>query len=315
MSNGTPENVVQAIYLRCQQGQILWERPRGGLRVNISPPKYFVALGQEDKPFRLCLESNAGTNFQVFLEQTDGVSESSSGNGERRKLLPFITPKKKKSSTCYRINSPSATIYVESQHGDQDLLTTSPPPSTTTTSGSKDPYQVKISYEIEELKIPQEGFSDDECRPCSDPEVLQLYCEADVVARGEILSVLPSTTRKGMDNLHIKSNLVVHQNHPVFQPLKSGNKNLQKFLLQDTPTFDQDSPKKVPKLAKSSYFGGIVSHPSKCAAQSGPGQFLWLIKLSFGRPKIGCVVYWDRWMQVAKQAEALDKANCRLVYQ
>lgn len=27
------------------------------------------------------------------------------------------------------------------------------------------------------------------------------------------------------------------------------------------------------------------------------------------------VVYWDRWMQVAKQAEALDKANCRLVYQ
>lgn len=109
-----------------------------------------------------------------------------------------------------------------------------------------------------------------------------------LVARGEILSVLPSTTRKGMDNLHIKSNLVVHQNHPVFQPLKSGNKNLQKFLLQDTPTFDQDSPKKVPKLAKSSYFGGIVSHPSKCAAQSGPGQFLWLIKLSFGRPKIGC---------------------------
>lgn len=137
------------------------------------------------------------------------------------------------------------------------------------------------------------------------------------VARGEILSVSPSSKRKGMDNLHIRSNLLIHQNYAVFQPLKSGNKNLQKLLLQETSTFDQDSPIKMKssKPGKSSFFGGVISHPSKCAAQNGPGQFLWLIKLSFGRPKIGCVVYWDRWISLAKDADKSGSASCALVYQ
>lgn len=150
--SGTPENVVQAIYLRCQKGQILWERPRGGLRVNIFPPKYFKVLNQ---PFRLCLETHLGSNFQVFLEQTSEGGEGRDGDLERRKLLPFISPTKK-SSTCYRIASPSANLYVESQNQPEEergLAT----PSTFTTP--KDAYQVKISYEIEQLKVPQEGYS------------------------------------------------------------------------------------------------------------------------------------------------------------
>ena len=120
-----------------------------------------------------------------------------------------------------------------------------------------------------------------------------------------------------MDNLHIKSNFVIHQNHPVFQPLKPGNKNLQKFLAEETKTFDQNSPQKSPKERgnKSTFYGGIISHPSKCGAQNGPGEFLWLIKLSFGKPKIGCVIYYDRWVKIAKEAKKSEIANCPLVYQ
>jgi hypothetical protein len=108
---------------------------------------------------------------------------------------------------------------------------------------------------------------------------------------------------------------MIHQNHPVFQPLKAGNKNLQKFLNQEIRSFDEDAPRKVSKSSKSSLFGGILAHPTKCAAQSGPGDFLWLVKLNFGRPKIGCVIYWDKWTQLAKEAVQSGSANCPLVYQ
>jgi len=139
--SGSSENIVQAVYLRCQQGHILWERPRGGLRVNISPPPYlYRSDAAEPESFQLCLESNTGSHFQVFLEQS-----SSDDDEDRRKLLPFLSPE---STTCYRIATSSATLYVESQRGDEEK-----------SPKSKDAYQVKISYEIEESKIRTSGFN------------------------------------------------------------------------------------------------------------------------------------------------------------
>jgi hypothetical protein len=147
--SGSPENIVQAVYLRCQQGQIVWERPRGGLRVNISPPPYlFRSVSSEAETFRLCLESNTGSNFQVFLEQNHDSQDESDDEDSRRKLLPFLSPE---STTCYRISTPIATLYVESQSQQEKEGVESPK--------SREAYQVKISYEIEESKSSKGGFS------------------------------------------------------------------------------------------------------------------------------------------------------------
>lgn len=90
---------------------------------------------------------------------------------------------------------------------------------------------------------------------------------------------------------------------------------MQELLAKDIGLINEDAPgKALMSKDNKSLFGAVISHPSKCAAQTGPGEFLWLLKLSFGRPKIECVIYWDTWVNLASAAKHDGTADCPLVF-
>jgi hypothetical protein len=109
------------------------------------------------------------------------------------------------------------------------------------------------------------------------------------------MKVMPGRT---YDSIYIKSDLVLHQNHPVFTPQ---TKPIQKFLARSPQRFDMDRPQKLSRMKKGQAYEGILSHPASCSATTGEGDFLWLVKFRFGLAMPDCSLYWDKWLEIAKK--------------
>ncbi len=90
---------VQTLSLGCSRGRIVWEFPKGGLQVRLSP--------NLRAPYKLCLEDEEGgrraSAHRILLEESPGH-------------LLHILSTRGKNSDCYRISGPSAVLYIES-HG------------------------------------------------------------------------------------------------------------------------------------------------------------------------------------------------------
>ncbi|KAG8182525.1 hypothetical protein JTE90_002063 [Oedothorax gibbosus] len=137
---------VHPVYLRCREGKVHWEYPRGALRI-------LLRLGRAAKEFQGCLKvSNVSSGASLYLE------------GHRELSLLHRNDSNSGLQRCFRSSGGQVALFLEAS-GD---------------SLKKDVFG--FVYDLQPIQ--PETFS--ECRPCTDKELIYSFCTSDFVVRGTI---------------------------------------------------------------------------------------------------------------------------------
>lgn len=238
LTNGVPRG-VQPLYLRCTQGHIKWHYPRGALRVLIRPSL---------SSFQACVRvASNSTGARLFLE------------GDRT-LFPVFSPGVGELYRCFTSRKGQIALYIEADPP-VDLL-------------KKD--TVDFGYDL----VARHNLADDmeECRPCTDTEILQSFCTSDFVLQGTVSS--------------LTSNAAVQSSELIVRASKIIRDNLH------SPWTD------------SKYI--TLHRPLKCGTKSGSGEFLFLGRWRLGLPVVHCAPRLSHWKEIRRTALDEDSNECQL---
>ncbi|XP_035213717.1 meteorin-like protein, partial [Stegodyphus dumicola] len=233
---------IQPLYLRCTQGRIKWYYPRGALRVLLRPPL---------STFQGCVRIAANsTGARLYLE------------GEK-KLYPLYKAgdgKPEDLHRCFTSRKSQVALYVEADPP-LDIL-------------KKD--TIEFTYDL----MPQKNLADDmeECRPCSDDEILQSFCTSDFVIQGTV-SALHHNPEAQTSELNIRASAIIRNN-----PHKSWSN--AKYV--------------------------TLYRPLKCGTKAGMGEFLFLGRWRLGQPVIHCAPRLSHWKEIRRKAISEGTSQCHL---
>lgn len=238
LTNGVTRS-VQPLYLRCTQGHITWHYPRGALRALIRPT--FPS-------FQACIRiSPNSSGARLFLE------------GEK-KLFPLYKPGDANLYKCFTSRKSQIALYIEADPP-KDLL-------------KKD--TVEFSYDL----AAQHNLADDmeECRPCTDTEILQSFCTSDFIIQGTVSSLNDKPSMQ-VTELSIRTTKLIRDN--------------------------------VHKSWMNSKYV-TLNRPLKCGTKSGVGEFLFLGRWRLGLPVIHCAPRLSHWKEIRRKALSDDTNECQL---
>ncbi|XP_078729069.1 meteorin-like isoform X1 [Lampetra fluviatilis] len=252
-----PRSVSQ-IYLRCTQGSVDWLYPQGALQIQlpVPPPPSPAATAPATLPgdpgageASLCVRAARGSRgASVFAEQPWGLelllAEAEAPGRVRCTPLPL------------------GRIYVQAAP------------------------QTDISRHVARFRFELRAAGDtngvdagrDECRPCTDAEILRSACSSDFVIGGHILSVHPdrdadeAVIAVRVARVYRHRGDVDHRLRRLLLPPPAGD------LSVGNATGAQEPP---PPLL-------LVRTPLRCGARAGRGEFLLAGSLHFGRPRLDC---------------------------
>lgn len=104
---------VVSIYLRCSAGKIVWNYPRGAIRILLRKPIHL------QKNFRACLKIYPTTHSSLPFE-TDDIDPSRTKNKMARifleapkRLIPLFDDDKDVKVKCFRSINEQVVLYVE----------------------------------------------------------------------------------------------------------------------------------------------------------------------------------------------------------
>ncbi|CAL4118046.1 unnamed protein product [Meganyctiphanes norvegica] len=261
---GQELGVVEPVYLSCASGRVEWQYPRAGLRVILRSPR-----GQ-DRDFRACIKGD--TNFAGARLLLEG----------HRSLIPLLakddqTPRHL--PRCFNSYKGQAAVYLEAE------------PTIDDPSNLKKQVAA-FNYDLQTLPKGSVYDPQDECRPCSDEEVLQLYCSGDFVARGSIIRV--------EDDPELSRTLIIIRATKLFQQTSPIFKHTTAQAENDLNALDSAGPAYI----------GTLEVPLKCGARSGLGEFLVMGDLRLGSPILRCATRYEDWEKLAIKLH--DRAHCVL---
>lgn len=145
---------IQPVYLRCREGIVEWQYPRGALRI-------ILQMGQSGKEFRGCLKVESfSSGATLFLEKPQSLKYLSGLSEENMN---------KKNQICFKSVDGHVAFFLEAR-GNHGIV-------------KKEVF--RLMYDLEPVK--SRGYSD--CHPCSKRELVYLFCTSDFVARGFISSL------------------------------------------------------------------------------------------------------------------------------
>ncbi|XP_076069381.1 meteorin-like protein [Oratosquilla oratoria] len=259
---------VQPVNLGCSSGRVEWRYPRGALRISFSLEHYH-SKGRE---FHGCIKAD---------KHFDGARVYIEGH---RSLLPLFSPndgKPRELVRCFTSFKGHVSLYVEAE------------PVTDTLR--KD----VAAFEYDLLSLPKDTSFDplEECRPCSEDEMVRQYCRSDFVARG-IITGVSNDPRLLKTQVTVSASKVFQQTSPVFrpvhrQPLDPGNNALRAD-------------------AATGSYEGVVQVPLKCGAQHGEGEFIFMGRIRLGEPMLWCAPRRIEWAEITKRALSAGSAHCIL---
>uniref|UniRef100_A0A2R5L442 Putative secreted protein n=1 Tax=Ornithodoros turicata TaxID=34597 RepID=A0A2R5L442_9ACAR len=237
---------VVPVYLRCDQGTIVWHYPRGALRV-------LLRHGTSGRDFRACVRvASNSSGAAIHLE------------GHRRLLPVFQGPREDGEDTvrCFASYRGQVALFLEATPGPHLRRNT-----------------LRLWYHLTPVSSPRELLKDDtECRPCSDRELLHLYCSSDFVVEGNV-SRLQHVTRRDVTEIHVRATRI-HRSDST--PRGSGD---TMFLLE---------------------------RPLKCGTRAGRGSFLFVGQLVLGRSTLRCAPRLEHWKELRDRATRKGTAACAL---
>lgn len=263
---------VQPVYLSCSSGRVEWQYPRAGLRVILRSP-------HKDRDFQACIKGDPKfEGARVYLEGY-------------RSLLPLFAlddGRPQELVRCFTSYKGQAALYVEAEPSADDL--------------KKE--VAAFDYDLQTLAKGKIYDPLEECRPCSEDEILRLYCSGDFVARGSIERVeddsdLATTT------ITIRASKLFQQTSPVFRHAHARERDEKAW----------ESAYGVSNSIRGGGGGvaeytGRVDVPIQCGARAGEGEFLVMGVMRLGKPILRCAPRHSEWVKIAKAARA--NAQCVL---
>lgn len=145
---------VMPIYLRCSRGNVKWFFPRGGLRV-------VLKLGTSGRDFRGCIRvaRNSTRNARIYIE----------GRRQLHQIYAADDGKHEDLFRCFVSYNSFIALFIETE------------------PNSAHPHDhVIFGYDLQAAN--KETFADDmdECKPCTNEQLLSLFCSADFAFTGMV---------------------------------------------------------------------------------------------------------------------------------
>ncbi|KAK8731409.1 hypothetical protein OTU49_007592 [Cherax quadricarinatus] len=264
---------VQPVYLSCSSGRVEWQYPRAGLRVILKSP-------HKGRDFHACIKGGAKfEGARIYLEG-------------HRSLLPLFAlddGRPRELIRCFTSYKGQAALYVEAEAGADDLKK----------------QVAEFEYDLQSLSKGAIYDPLEECRPCSEEELLQLYCAADFVARGSIVGVADDASLS-RTLITVRATKLIQQTSPVFKHSRA---------LKLTSSEEQGKEEEEEELsnflleAESGYLGR-VEVPLQCGARAGDGEFLVMGVMRLGQPLLRCAPRHQEWVTLALNSHS--RAQCVL---
>ncbi|KAK8397294.1 hypothetical protein O3P69_004771 [Scylla paramamosain] len=270
---------IQPVYLSCSSGRVEWQYPRAGLRVILSSPT-------KGKDFRACIKG---------AEKFEGARVYLEGH---RSLLPLFAAddgRPRDLVRCFTSYKGEAALYVEAEQGADGLK------------------KQVAGFEYDLRAIKEGAIYDpmEECRPCSEEELLHLYCSGDFVARGSILAV---TDKPHLDltSLTVRASKIFQQTYPVFghghaHPHRTSTERGTQKNAEDE---EEENDISFSSLVEEGSYVGKVIMPMQCGARWGDGEFLVMGVMRLGQPLMRCAPRYEEWLALTRRAQS--QAQCIL---
>ncbi|XP_035214783.1 meteorin-like protein, partial [Stegodyphus dumicola] len=126
-----------------------------------------------------------------------------------------------------------------------------------------------------------------ECRPCSQRELIYLFCTSDFAVRGTISSLYENEITQRTE-LVVKARQILRDSEQkVFQTLSKSGKNLTTY-------------------------SGVLYRPLQCGTRAGTGEFLFLGRRKLGDPILTCAPRWTEWKKIRQKAFSSGNLDCML---
>lgn len=243
---------VQPVYLRCREGVVDWQYPRKALRI-------ILRLGQSNKDFQGCVKvtpfSSGATLYQEEPKRLKYLYGNDEEDEDRTKQI------------CFKSVGGQVALYLEARGSENSL--------------KKDAF--RFVYDLEPMQ--KRKYSD--CRPCSDRELLYLFCTSDFVARGFISSLYQNEYTQ-------QTELTIHS-HDILRD-------------SETKVFHRVAHEKTNRTHHS----GVLHRPLHCGTNIGRGEFLFIGRWRLGTPVLTCAPRWTEWKKIRQKAIESENFDCIL---
>lgn len=247
---------VQPIYLRCALGYVEWNYPRGALRV-------VLRHGTSGKEFRGCLRTDKHFNgAQIYVE------------GPRKLHLLYSKTDGKHPDLlrCFTSFHGQVALYVEAEPVNNTL------------------HKEVASFRYDLQPVSNEALLNDldECRPCTEEEILTYYCTSSFVIQGSISS-LQNQDAFLWSALTVQVTKVYRDcESPVVSTLKDVN----------TETVGKKE--------------AVLYRLIKCGTKHGVGDFIFMGRRMLGYPILHCAPKLPEWQKVRRKALLEGTNQCQL---
>ncbi|KAL3876681.1 hypothetical protein ACJMK2_034485 [Sinanodonta woodiana] len=252
------ESRVRTVQARCQEGTITWLQPYGALRLELKP----LHPGN----FQMCFVIDSGRTRLIVSKETLTYGKSSDQEypSGRFEFETLVIADGKSKETCLT-SSACIVLYIETER----------------TFNISVFERILIHYDMELLSRQMMLDPLEECRPCSESEILRAYCSSDFVVVGTVEDVIHNEeTEKTQIGVNVMQ--IIRQRDTFFHRKDRGSKTLQ----------------------------GTIVAPKKCGIRHGPGIFLFTGRLKLGYLKFGCAPYLTEWETIVKRAEDEGTLEC-----
>ncbi|XP_063444980.1 meteorin-like protein [Mytilus trossulus] len=252
---------VRKVQPVCNEGSFKWYNVYGGaLRINFKP----IFRGE----FRLCFVLHA-ENARVQISQELPNESTYSVNYKRPAgLKKLVAADGRTNETCITSSGDHIHLFLE-------------PERTVESTGFS---FVDMKFIMEKNNEELVYNTKEECRPCTDIELIKAYCShSDVVIVGSMDDVKHI---QDQTDINIKISKVIRN---------------RELLIEG------------PKKRNGPYITETMTRHRQCGVEHGPGLFLFTGKWRLGQLKMTCSPYYNDWSLVSKRAVLEGSMDCPVV--
>lgn len=250
---------IKPVYLRCSQGTVKWKYPRGALRI-------VLRQGTSGRDFHGCLRvSPEFSGARIYLEGHRRLNEIyAPDDGKTRERL-----------RCFDSHRGQIALYVQA-----DL------PSEGATSLGENRLAM-FSYDLEF----SHDDGEDECRPCSNEELIKAYCTSDIVYHGT-MSHLQDNPKISFTEIGVSVKKIVRQS--LLSELPTSENSV--YHSEDSKNWsfgpDPTLPTEVDRTK--------IYISDKCQVRLGYEDFLFMINSKLGYSIIKCAPRYQQWVDLVR---------------
>ncbi|XP_071106107.1 meteorin-like protein [Haliotis cracherodii] len=260
---GNGEGAIINVKPKCLEGQITWLSSYGAIRLELSPRH----AGEYRYCVRVQSENIKTIVSQEVLSRTHGNYKLKIVNDVEVRLSPLFTTRGRSREFCISGSDP-VRLYLETERSDEDTGVA----------------RVKVHYDIEKTSSSLHYSPMEECRPCTDRELLRAYCTSDFVAVGNMDDVDHDDVEE-TSVIRVSVTQLLSQKDAIFKKAENG-------------------------WTRPHELKGVIHAPHRCGIRHGEGQFLFTGRVRLGQPMLQCAPRYEQWKSVLEMALLNDELEC-----